>query len=429
MLYSRLCNTLMVYFCRARDIGKFKADMAATSINNELDQINQRNCDLSSMRRKWKVVPIVGKVGRGDSDESPIFTDSFWEGLDVVVSAVDTVEARLAIDEHCCRHGIPLVDAGTQGLLGSTQVILPGCTERYADSADPEMGQTPVCTIKSFPYAVNHCVAWALQKLQTLCVEEVGIMSNLLTVRDCNVAERALAVLGVEDLRSFGDWVDAMRTLRVLDKMDAATNSSDSLRSVVPDLIDKLGKGKEQLMVAVFVEYAFKLFFRLFERETATLIQQHPANSVDESGVAFWSGSRQQMPRVESWPLFASHYKLSCLQEFVIHTTILKARVSGIQLDEITVLDMIDQFEALNAIRLIREIVLANDADPMDFLSLQNKIVNGARTLINSDNASNPFDFRPFVFEKVGGTTLNFNCSYESHGLTCRMCRMVKWIS
>lgn len=34
----------------------------------------------------------------------------------------DNVETRLFLDEQCCRHGVALVDAGTQGLLASTQV-------------------------------------------------------------------------------------------------------------------------------------------------------------------------------------------------------------------------------------------------------------------------------------------------------------------
>ena len=41
------------------------------------------------------------------------------------------------------------------------QVMLPHCTESYADSADPPEARTPVCTLKRFPYRLAHTVAWA----------------------------------------------------------------------------------------------------------------------------------------------------------------------------------------------------------------------------------------------------------------------------
>lgn len=34
------------------------------------------------------------------------------------------------------------------------KVVVPGYTERYSDSLDPESSAIPVCTVKSFPYKV-----------------------------------------------------------------------------------------------------------------------------------------------------------------------------------------------------------------------------------------------------------------------------------
>ena len=41
------------------------------------------------------------------------------------------------------------------------QVVLPRLTESYASSADPPEPTVPVCTIKTFPYTIEHTLQWA----------------------------------------------------------------------------------------------------------------------------------------------------------------------------------------------------------------------------------------------------------------------------
>jgi len=48
--------------------------------------------------------------------------DAFWAGIDGVLTALDSLEARLFVDRKCVRHRKPLVDAGTLGAKGSVQV-------------------------------------------------------------------------------------------------------------------------------------------------------------------------------------------------------------------------------------------------------------------------------------------------------------------
>ena len=40
-------------------------------------------------------------------------------------------------------------------------MVLPHLTESYGDSADPPEAATPVCTLKSFPYKIEHTIQWA----------------------------------------------------------------------------------------------------------------------------------------------------------------------------------------------------------------------------------------------------------------------------
>lgn len=50
------------------------------------------------------------------------FDEDFWESLDCVVNALDNVEARLYVDSKCVDFARPLLESGTLGTKGNTQV-------------------------------------------------------------------------------------------------------------------------------------------------------------------------------------------------------------------------------------------------------------------------------------------------------------------
>ncbi|KAH8061439.1 ubiquitin activating enzyme [Aureococcus anophagefferens] len=54
-----------------------------------------------------------------------IFDDDFWAGVDLVFTALDSVEARLFVDGICVARTLPLVDCGTLGAAGSVQPAVP----------------------------------------------------------------------------------------------------------------------------------------------------------------------------------------------------------------------------------------------------------------------------------------------------------------
>ena len=68
------------------------------------------------------------------------------------------VNPGLYMDQRCVFYRKPLLESGTLGTKGNTQVIIPDLTESYASSQDPPEKQTPSCTIKSFPNAINHTI-------------------------------------------------------------------------------------------------------------------------------------------------------------------------------------------------------------------------------------------------------------------------------
>ena len=66
--------------------------------------------------------------------------------------------AGLYMDQRCVFFEKPLLESGTLGTKGNTQVIIPHLTESYASSQDPPEKETPTCTVKNFPHAIQHCI-------------------------------------------------------------------------------------------------------------------------------------------------------------------------------------------------------------------------------------------------------------------------------
>src|SRR5882762_2348618 len=64
----------------------------------------------------------------------------------------------LYMDQRCVFFEKPLLESGTLGTKGNTQVIIPHLTESYASSQDPPEKETPSCTVKNFPNAIQHTI-------------------------------------------------------------------------------------------------------------------------------------------------------------------------------------------------------------------------------------------------------------------------------
>ena len=102
-----------------------------------------------------------------------VFGPDFWAGLDVVVAALDNVQARLYVQHKCVQSRLVLLDAGTQGGAGSSEPFVPGVTDVYADDAggDDTAAAIPMCTLKKFPTLPVHCIEFARSEFEGLFVE------------------------------------------------------------------------------------------------------------------------------------------------------------------------------------------------------------------------------------------------------------------
>lgn len=139
------------FLFKENDIGKPKSECAAkNSIAINPDYKTKIHCMTHPVKEETEV----------------IFSDMFIEDIDVVSNALDNVQARLYMDERCVQLDKSMVDTGTMGTKGHVQVILPGVTESYSSTIDPEEESIPLCTIKSYPSTIEHTIEWAMNQFK-----------------------------------------------------------------------------------------------------------------------------------------------------------------------------------------------------------------------------------------------------------------------
>nr|GEW63324.1 ubiquitin-activating enzyme E1 1-like isoform X2 [Tanacetum cinerariifolium] len=80
----------------------------------------------------------------GGPETEKIFDDTFWENLNVVVNALDHVNAIFYVEQRCLYFQKPLLESGTLGAKCNTQMVIPHLTENYGASRDPPAKQAPM---------------------------------------------------------------------------------------------------------------------------------------------------------------------------------------------------------------------------------------------------------------------------------------------
>ncbi|KAH8063740.1 SUMO activating enzyme [Aureococcus anophagefferens] len=100
--------------------------------------------------------------------KEPRFGLAWFGGFDVVVNALDNVDARRHVNRMCLASDVPLIEAGTTGFLGQVFVIRKGETACYECFPKATKKVYPICTIRSTPSEPVHCVVWAKELFKLL---------------------------------------------------------------------------------------------------------------------------------------------------------------------------------------------------------------------------------------------------------------------
>lgn len=243
---------------RDSDVGKFKSAAAHEAVL----RFNPLMC----------VESYSTKVG--SEQEEATFDVDFWStNVDVILNALDNMEARLYMDGKCVAHQKALVDAGTLGPKGNVQVVVPHQSESYASSVDPPEPAIPVCTLKNFPYAISHTIQWGRDLFEGLFERRPRQANEFVnSLEKANIDELVSTLL-----REKGD--------------EAALETAEELRED-SDFMQFKGNELTEILQSC-LDWASKLAYKLYFKDFQDLLLEHPVDSVDEEGEPFWSGSRR----------------------------------------------------------------------------------------------------------------------------------------
>lgn len=232
------------FLFRPKDVGKMKSNCAA-------EAVQLMNPDL-----KGHIVCLKDRVS---PETEEIFNEDFWANLDGVTNALDNVEARTYVDRRCVFFKKPLLESGTLGTKGNTQVVLPGITESYSSSVDPPEQSFPMCTLRSFPNKIEHTIAWARELFETNFVKPAETANLYLT--QPNYLKSTLA--------QGGDQKTTLTMLRDFLKDERALTFEDC------------------------VSWARMLFEKQYNNAIQQLLFNFPKDSTTSSGQPFWSGPKR----------------------------------------------------------------------------------------------------------------------------------------
>ncbi|KAJ8086217.1 E1 ubiquitin-activating protein [Marasmius tenuissimus] len=232
------------FLFRPKDLGKFKAEVAARVVS-------EMNTDLAG-----KITTRQEAVG---PDTEDVYHENFFNDLDAVTNALDNVKARLYMDQRCVFYRKPLVDSGTLGTKGNVQVVIPHLTESYASSQDPPEKETPSCTVKNFPNAIQHTIEWSKKLFEDFFVKPPQEANSYLS--DAGYLENALKYSGQQ-----GQLVDQLLSYLVTDK---------------------------PLTFEECIVWARLQFEERFNNEIRQLLFSFPKDATTSSGQPFWSGPKR----------------------------------------------------------------------------------------------------------------------------------------
>ncbi|RJE16932.1 ubiquitin-activating enzyme E1 [Aspergillus sclerotialis] len=84
-------------------------------------------------------------------DTEHIFNEKFWESLDGVTNALDNVDARTYVDRRCVFFRKTLLESGTLGTKGNTQVVLPSYYRVVFELPRPSREDVPYVYAEELP--------------------------------------------------------------------------------------------------------------------------------------------------------------------------------------------------------------------------------------------------------------------------------------
>ena len=150
-------------------------------------------------------------------------------------------------------------------------MIIPDITESYGDSQDPQEEGIPLCTIRNYPYLLDHTIEWARNYFQAMFVDGSIDFSNFIK----NPAQyiKTEKDLAGKKAGSLKDKLDVLKKITAIYRGNASPQS--------------------------FVNFARQLFQDIFHDQIAQLLHSFPRDYKDDKGNLFWSSPKRPPYTIE----------------------------------------------------------------------------------------------------------------------------------
>ncbi|KAG5439559.1 hypothetical protein PCANB_002135 [Pneumocystis canis] len=232
------------FLFRSEDVGKLKSECATRATI-------RMNPEMSG-----KIITYRERIG---PETENLFDAEFFDSLDGVTNALDNVNTRIYVDQKCIFHRKPLLESGTLGTKGNTQVIYPYLTESYSSSRDPSEKSFPICTIKNFPNQIEHTIAWS---------------RNLFEGYFKQPAENVNLYLSQPNF--------------IQELLKQNENQKEILEIIQSYLVTSKPLTFEECIVWARLEFEKK-----FNNDIQQLLFNFPKDSITSNGMPFWSGPKR----------------------------------------------------------------------------------------------------------------------------------------
>jgi ubiquitin-activating enzyme E1 len=274
-------NLSRQFLFRNTDIEQFKSTTAANAVQ--------------VMNPDMKITAYQEKAAQ---DSEHLFGDDFYDKLSGVCTALDNVEARLYVDQRCVFYRLPMLESGTLGTKGNTQIVVPHLTENYGATRDPPEKSIPVCTLKNFPNQIQHTLQWARDWFEGEFKQSAEEVNSYLG----QPAEQYLASL-------------------------QPNSKVDTLRMIRKTLVDERPVTFEDCVV-----WARLTFETLFNNQIRQLLHNFPPEQVTSSGTKFWTGTKR-CPKALTFDLENKCEDAEMFNhlDFLVATANLRATMYGIK--------------------------------------------------------------------------------------------------
>lgn len=189
-----------------------------------------------------------------------IYNDVFFSRMNLVVTALDNVEARRYVDSRCVSNQRALLDSGTMGTKGHTEIIVPNLTESYNSHRDPPEEEIPFCTLKSFPSVIEHTIQWARDKFENAFAHKPSMYNSF--------------------------WQTHNSAEVVLQRMQAGESLEGSFQVI--KLLSRRPSHWEQCITVARLK-----FEKYFKRKALQLLHSFPLDTRLKDGSLFWQSPKR----------------------------------------------------------------------------------------------------------------------------------------